>query len=1227
MKYKEIDVIKASKERLILAGTKHILEYIRNEFNKFQQKGLIITDISLKAVYFDYVPIATILALDSLYSYSVVWATTEEFAKQIQIKSKAIIDSYVDYALSPSFQSEIIKDPIPDSEFGSPIISVYPHTNIMDISHELFKDTKISLENVCVNIDSRIKNLSEIVNKQWIDGAYYWNYKSTLKYNEYKQNVDNYIFKTKDPKIVAGLTHYLYDRYLLSNDSANEETIYFNIPIIGANVDSLEIEYKGQAVAFCYLVFENPNRLNIADYIRNFAKHISPVIDYNIKNVIFNLLYGVTNKLQEKIKKESLKSAKAAIMSRNMSHNLGSHVMFYIKQKLQSVSKIVDSKVLDNIIPGKIPDIAAVEAAIKANKGIELPFLVGLGRFINYLQERQDYIATIATDYIPANSTISFKDFIYDELKPELRYQRHHSKSDDAGWKSGNLLLDYIAYSEGYRSCDKIEILFGEFNGSSPVKDTNPDKDFQKLREFNIAVPGGVIGRQALFSIFENIIRNAAKHSERRSDNKLVLQLSLLEKDSVLFTEDEFRAKRNDDKVDYDKCGLDLKKLYANYFDRYHFLRIKVDMPNPDGVIDTLVDNLADPYIDDNGAMKETTKGLKEMRISAAWLRGKSIDTEIPADEPPALSIYTEPYSKDNSKVTISYILCIPKPCRVAFVVECDNRDILNDLLTPYGCKVFIDSFKLKDEENRDKLINEIANYEIVCMSEDNRDLCSRISSRYIANQDRSAELLEDLKGAITKDYEEKLKQEAEQAQIEAEKDPTEENKKKLKSANEKLSKIDEIKKGVIEDAIGSIYEEWFNTTNNSVTPKLVVADGKAVQNNKKESGSLSSDDNVILTNTGKITSVDNASTQNSENANDASVTLSERIVTKDDVKGAVVYSTHFKGLSSKSEGPDGYNTWLQDAICIESVTGNNSTARLIRQDEWTKEWKTKILSAGMARVAIFDERIFSSFISRESVLKYDNVSIEDIKTLITEYKSKEQTEEVLLEFCQKMDDEYGINDNDSSDIYYDFKTIDDVINCLEITYHYDIAQKNHERRIWAFDIIVPKEVDGIVEIVGYNVHIGDCVGAYSEHKTDAIITIAKISRYCELGQYDIKLCDDKKVFATGNSNIFDYISIHQGVLDKIYTAFGIKNDEDEKYKVTNALHKCFSKQDTPMDAKEFLPNFIIHSGRSKPSKNDMPQKQPFVQFAAVDHAVKDCKYTLVELLATAHYEKSDNNN
>lgn len=893
----------------------------------------------------------------------------------------------------------------------------------------------------------------------------------------------------------------------------------------------------------------------------------------------------IVRELIDKKQRESLKSAKAAIMSRNMSHNLGSHVMFYIKQKLQSVSKIVDNKVLANIIPGELSDLKTIEQKIKENKDVELPFLVGLGRFINYLQERQDYIATIATDYIPANSTISFKDFVYDELKPELRYQRHHSNSDDAGWKSGNLLLDYIAYSEGYRSCDDIEILFGEFNGSSPVKDTNPDKDFQKLREFNIAVPGGVIGRQALFSIFENIIRNAAKHSERRNDNKLVLQLSLLEKDSVLFTEDEFRAKRNDDKVDYDKCGLDLKKLYANYFDRYHFLRIKVDMPNPSDIIDTLVNSLADPYIDDNGAMKETTKGLKEMRISAAWLRGKSIDTEIPADEPPALSIYGEPYERDEKKETISYILCIPKPCRVAFVLNTADFETLNiaefnqsknlnklanlnNLFSPYGCKVFN-----QEQLSNDKVIEEIANYEIVCMSENDKDICSRISSRYIIddvtnkNQLKIDTLLTNLINSI----------------------------KNTNCTDEKT------KKDAIEDSIGSIYEEWFNITYNVVTPKLVIADEKAVENKKteKENGSLSSDSNVILTATGSVT--------------------------EELVNNAVVYSTHFKGLAFKNDEqkePVAYNKMLERAISIESVTGNNSTARLIRQDEWNKEWKTKILSAAMARVAIFDERIFRSFISTESKVHQDGLSVEKIKKIKTESNDSEGVFQENLKV-------YGIPLHDSETIFYaqDDECIQNIIDKYLITYSYDVAQKNHERRIWAFDIRVPEKVNNIVEIVGYNVLIGDCVGAYIERKTDAIITIAKISRHSETSQYNVELCDDKMVFANGNGNVFDYISIHQGVLDKIYTAFGVKEAAIEKFKVTNALHSCFSKYHTPKDFTKFLPNFIIHSGRSKPSKADMPQPQPFVQFAAVDHAVKDCKYTLVELLATAHYEKSNNNN
>lgn len=888
---------------------------------------------------------------------------------------------------------------------------------------------------------------------------------------------------------------------------------------------------------------------------------------------------------------EATKSAKAAIMSRNMSHNLGSHVMFYIKQKLQSVSKIVDNKVLDNIIPRTIDDIAKavkiadVVAKVNENKDIELPFLVGLGQFINYLQERQDYIATIATDYIPANSTISFKDFVYDELKPELRYERHHptedSRKNDAGWQPGNLLLDYIAYSEGYRSCDDIEILFGEFDGRTPQDGSHAEKDFKKLREFNIAVPGGVIGRQAIFSIFENIIRNAAKHSERRNDNKLVLQLSLLDKTDALFQSERFISKREDNQAQYEKFGRHLADLYvgdskSESLDKYHILRIKIDMPNDPNSVQNLVTKLADPYIED-GRMKETAKGLKEIRISAAWLRGYSIDTIIPATEPPAISIYSDFFNKNDQKdqrVTLSYILCIPKPCRVAFVKDEQDREYktINEVLGLYGCKVFVNPFKLEKQEECDKLINEIANYEIVCMPKHlEEQLRSFVSSRCITDNETTNRLFEDLR----------------------------------KSTDKK----------VIDDLVGSIYEEWFRDAYNGNTPKLVIADGKAVQNKKKANGSLSCDSNVILTTTGMIADEDNTSNQKSVSGNNASISETKTTVTQEDVRGAVVYSTHFKGLVSKSEGPDGYNTWLQDAICIESVTGNNSTARLIRQDEWTKEWKTKILSAGMARVAIFDERIFSSFISRESNAKVDNLI-----GLIKGIKADKDVNEWKQEFMK-----LGIQAAHAIKL----KTANEettrsiVETTYQVNYQYDVAQKNHERRIWAFDMRI--EANNTIDIIGYNVKIGKNVDLFTPHENDAAIPIAQISYADE--KCEVKLYDSEKFFEDGKSNIFDYITIHQGVLDKIYTTFGIKDNATEKFKVTNALHRCFSKYHTPEDFTKFLPNFIIHSGRSKPSKADMPQPQPFVQFAAVDHAVKDCKYTLVELLATSHYEKGNNNN
>lgn len=163
-----------------------------------------------------------------------------------------------------------------------------------------------------------------------------------------------------------------------------------------------------------------------------------------------------------RIRKEAVKSAKAAIMSRNMSHNLGSHVMSYIKQNLSSVNNMIHDNVLSQLFQNEeefkqfftyIKNNCANEALaesvqrfkdINESDEIALPFFVGLGQFISYLQERQDFIATIATDYVPYYSTVNFKDFIYDELNPDKRYERHKDDRRTSSMKLDTEIPDHL---------------------------------------------------------------------------------------------------------------------------------------------------------------------------------------------------------------------------------------------------------------------------------------------------------------------------------------------------------------------------------------------------------------------------------------------------------------------------------------------------------------------------------------------------------------------------------------------------------------------------------------------------------------------------------------------------------------------------------------------------------------------------------------------------------------
>lgn len=845
-----------------------------------------------------------------------------------------------------------------------------------------------------------------------------------------------------------------------------------------------------------------------------------------------------------------IKAVKAAIMSRNMSHNLGSHVMAYLKQNLYSVKQIIRTDSLAELVIDS--QQATISPAQISFDHIELPFLVGLGNFINYLQERQDYIATVATDYIPFSSSVNFLEYIYDELKPDLRYSRLNIKNTP-GRKPKNLLLDYIALSEGYSCSDSICLSFGAFDGHTSSEKAK--QDFERLKDLEIAMPGGIVGRQAFFSIIENIIRNAAKHGLPLSEQKILhLDLDIISldrKNSPLWK--GWSNQEVDPKQDFDSDEV-IARLFESVKHKYYFMTITNRQHNDPNSLTALKKNLVMEYINEQGQMIDEAKGIKEMRISAAWMRGYQIDTDIHG-EPAAIYVRAvderpehrfSPYKK-GKYCAIQYLICLPKPHKVAVLFPSGNTyDELNENIREKGCWV---------ETNLDGIkIDDFSQYEIVIAEKERAKLSARFFSARI-----------------------------------------------LYLETEKIEEwINRIQALAIEIQgqcfIDEAYQLWYEHTFTSYADvKLSIYDH----------------------------SYNNPDFHNSCVNN-------------------VLFLTHYKGLqdllayNNSQAGASWRKEEILSARFVEGITGGNSTHRLIRENVKTREWMVKHLTAGLTRIAIFDERLSRNIAVKKAESKIV-LSYAELMHYIKEY-GHPNNESEMTAFANPFYiwlEQKGIpadtnralwdaveNKNESR-----IKSLLKEVNRdrSEKFYETDRLQKYHEARIWFYDIItIPnplKESYPTLEIIGYNLAIDD------------FITFDEKADFTHVG-YIFKKENEYLIEFDLGKNLFDFISIHQGILDKIYTAFNIKDDAQEKQAFTQAFHKQFSRavpleyqsyQDERGETGYYLPQLIIHSGRAKPSYADMPQQQAFIPFAAIEHCVNDCKYMLTELFYAARYETSNN--
>lgn len=332
--------------------------------------------------------------------------------------------------------------------------------------------------------------------------------------------------------------------------------------------------------------------------------------------------------LFQKSRYEAIKSAISAIMSRNMSHNLGSHYLYYTKAYLEQLAN---------------------------NAGNIAPDIRGAAKVMGYIQARMDYLATVISNDKYPYGAVNFKSQIYDELTVDDFSHRHFF--DDRNKRTTNFLLTNLIYSENFtrpdvRSDDElkeksnqlflhVKLLeedkkFADFTGtwhsgklqwvrrekkenrSLPTMITEETVKNQ-LSSLNIALPGGSMSCHALFNVIENFIRNSAKYLQNdiNKENGLIFTIALSpnpsDKNYVEVT--IYDNKKNANKIIDDKKGL---SLYNQILEKLCSLII----------------------IDEQNKISKEDKGFKEMLFSSIWMRAYTFGND---------NTYADIVSKINS--------------------------------------------------------------------------------------------------------------------------------------------------------------------------------------------------------------------------------------------------------------------------------------------------------------------------------------------------------------------------------------------------------------------------------------------------------------------------------------------------------------------------------------------------------------------------------------------------
>lgn len=381
-------------------------------------------------------------------------------------------------------------------------------------------------------------------------------------------------------------------------------------------------------------------------------------------------------------------AAIAAIMSRNMSHNLGSHYIQHTKSFFLNESKNI--KAIDKVVKNDLflyskgkkrsfsdfvgilshvaDDVVRNLESVKEQSSSIVNNNAGIVHTLRYLQSRMDYNAAIIENLYRAPQPVDFMTGVYQTFC-----------SDENNSNQKNFLLDGIARSDGFTrsfinnpSSEEnrliIKFVYRDLDGNE-YSHTSLDKSFtpdarKKFSAITFGIPDGGMSSHAIFNIFEAFIRNSAKHS--RED--------FVEVDGHIDLVFTIRIEDLED-------------------DKYYKITISDNKKNGKKTLDTVLKKLRElKIVDESFNIEKNSKGLKEMLISSAWLQNSRSIADVLLDI-------------NNSKNEDERLSLIKAHC---FTPICNDKD-------EYGISFRIpklDTMQIKDwnvYEQKNKLYEEIA--------------------------------------------------------------------------------------------------------------------------------------------------------------------------------------------------------------------------------------------------------------------------------------------------------------------------------------------------------------------------------------------------------------------------------------------------------------------------------------------------------------------------------------